>query len=233
MGIFRFDRDGPDRRVRGEAERARGWRRSAAASRPARPFAAHAADKPFIASMGIYVFSRDVLLDMLEQDGGTDFGREIIPAALGRYRVNALPVPRLLGRRRHDRRRSTTRTSCSTRPDAPFTLLRSAAADLHAPAPFLPGARSTTASVRDGRSSPRAATLDSARHRGIGRRHPDRRAAPDATIRARCCSAPTSTRPTTTRRRRGGAPRLGIGRDVVLDRVIVDKNARIGDGAGW
>jgi glucose-1-phosphate adenylyltransferase len=27
------------------------------------------------------------------------------------------------------------------------------------------------------------------------------------------------------------APRLGIGRDVVLDRVIVDKNARVGDGA--
>ena len=30
---------------------------------------------------------------------------------------------------------------------------------------------------------------------------------------------------------RGDGPRLGIGRDVVLDRVIVDKNARIGDGA--
>ena len=30
---------------------------------------------------------------------------------------------------------------------------------------------------------------------------------------------------------RGDRPRLGIGRDVVLDRVIVDKNARIGDGA--
>jgi glucose-1-phosphate adenylyltransferase len=26
-------------------------------------------------------------------------------------------------------------------------------------------------------------------------------------------------------------PRLGIGGDVVLDRVVVDKNARIGDGA--
>jgi glucose-1-phosphate adenylyltransferase len=25
-------------------------------------------------------------------------------------------------------------------------------------------------------------------------------------------------------------PRIGIGRDVILDRVIVDKNARIGDG---
>jgi glucose-1-phosphate adenylyltransferase len=30
---------------------------------------------------------------------------------------------------------------------------------------------------------------------------------------------------------RGGRPRLGVGRDVVLDTVIVDKNARIGDGA--
>ena len=31
--------------------------------------------------------------------------------------------------------------------------------------------------------------------------------------------------------RQAGQPPLGIGRDVVLDRVIVDKNARIGDGA--
>jgi len=30
---------------------------------------------------------------------------------------------------------------------------------------------------------------------------------------------------------RGNAPRLGVGRGVVLDRVIVDKNARIGEGA--
>jgi glucose-1-phosphate adenylyltransferase len=28
-----------------------------------------------------------------------------------------------------------------------------------------------------------------------------------------------------------GLPALGIGKDVVLDRVIIDKNARIGDGA--
>jgi glucose-1-phosphate adenylyltransferase len=30
---------------------------------------------------------------------------------------------------------------------------------------------------------------------------------------------------------RGNAPKLGIGKNVVLDRVIVDKNARVGDGA--
>jgi glucose-1-phosphate adenylyltransferase len=38
--------------------------------------------------MGIYVFSRDVLLDAL-RDPGIDFGREIIPASLGRRRVSA------------------------------------------------------------------------------------------------------------------------------------------------
>src|SRR5713101_1093032 len=44
---------------------------------------------PFVASMGVYVFSRDVLLEAIEQEGATDFGRQIIPAALGRYRVHA------------------------------------------------------------------------------------------------------------------------------------------------
>ena len=34
-----------------------------------------------MASMGIYVFSRQVLLDMLEREPGHDFGRELIPRA--------------------------------------------------------------------------------------------------------------------------------------------------------
>jgi glucose-1-phosphate adenylyltransferase len=44
-------------------------------------------DKPFVASMGIYVFSREVLLEILEQPG-IDFGKEIIPKALGNHAVN-------------------------------------------------------------------------------------------------------------------------------------------------
>lgn len=40
-------------------------------------------------SMGIYVFSRDVLFETLDRDNAADFGREIIPAALGRYRVQS------------------------------------------------------------------------------------------------------------------------------------------------
>ena len=38
--------------------------------------------------MGIYVFSRDVLLEILEQPG-IDFGREILPKALATHRVNS------------------------------------------------------------------------------------------------------------------------------------------------
>src|SRR5262249_50058060 len=52
-------------------------------------FGSRTPDTPFIASMGIYVFSRDVLLDLVHSEGATDFGRQVIPAALGRYRVHA------------------------------------------------------------------------------------------------------------------------------------------------
>ena len=51
-------------------------------------FTTHNAEKPYVASMGIYVFSRQVLLDVLEEPG-IDFGREIIPAALSRFTVQA------------------------------------------------------------------------------------------------------------------------------------------------
>ena len=34
-------------------------------------------DKPFVASMGIYLFSREVLLEILEQPG-VDFGRRLL-----------------------------------------------------------------------------------------------------------------------------------------------------------
>jgi len=49
-----------------------------------------------LASMGIYVFSRDFLYKMLKQDAGVekshhDFGKDIIPRALEHYRVAAFP----------------------------------------------------------------------------------------------------------------------------------------------
>ncbi|NDG74265.1 MAG: glucose-1-phosphate adenylyltransferase [Synechococcaceae bacterium WB8_1B_136] len=47
--------------------------------------AEEAIKRPYLASMGIYVFSRDTLFDLLAKNpSATDFGKEIIPAALER-----------------------------------------------------------------------------------------------------------------------------------------------------
>jgi glucose-1-phosphate adenylyltransferase len=88
MGIFRFGRDGQivGFEEKPSAERLGQIGRSipSGATIPG-----YTPEKPFIASMGIYVFSRDVLLDILKESDAQDFGREIIPAALNTHRVNA------------------------------------------------------------------------------------------------------------------------------------------------
>ncbi len=46
--------------------------------------------RPFLASMGIYVFNYNRLVELLETDNSwVDFGREIIPAAIEKYTVQA------------------------------------------------------------------------------------------------------------------------------------------------
>src|SRR6266849_6581443 len=50
-----------------------------------------AATRPFLASMGIYAFRKDVMRQLLleEMPDAVDFGREIIPETLARYNVQA------------------------------------------------------------------------------------------------------------------------------------------------
>ncbi len=45
------------------------------------------AEKPYMASMGIYVFSTKHLSEVLTQNSGTDFGKHIIPAAMKKSRI--------------------------------------------------------------------------------------------------------------------------------------------------
>lgn len=48
------------------------------------------ASRPFLASMGIYVFNYDRMAELLQADPSwVDFGREIIPAAIEKYNVQA------------------------------------------------------------------------------------------------------------------------------------------------
>lgn len=46
-------------------------------------------DKPFLASMGIYVFNRGLLVRLLTGEKGEDFGRHIIPSAISQLNVKA------------------------------------------------------------------------------------------------------------------------------------------------
>lgn len=45
--------------------------------------------KKFLASMGIYIFNKEVLFDLLQNSSGIDFGREIIPEALKKNKTYA------------------------------------------------------------------------------------------------------------------------------------------------
>ncbi len=57
---------------------------------PNKPIGGHAPGAPFLASMGIYVFAPEVLLELLKSHPDKhDFGKEIIPAALDEYRMAA------------------------------------------------------------------------------------------------------------------------------------------------
>jgi len=42
---------------------------------------------PFLASMGIYIFNKDVLIDVLESNREEDFGKQIIPASIKTHQV--------------------------------------------------------------------------------------------------------------------------------------------------
>jgi len=51
---------------------------------------AEAEQRPFLASMGIYVFNYPKLIELLKTDHSwVDFGKEIIPAAIGKHNVQA------------------------------------------------------------------------------------------------------------------------------------------------
>jgi glucose-1-phosphate adenylyltransferase len=88
LGIFRFDRSGQIVGFEEKPSRDR-LEEIGQSIPPGGVVPGHITHKPFLASMGVYVFSRDVLIDILERDESKDFGREIIPAALGQFRVHA------------------------------------------------------------------------------------------------------------------------------------------------
>ena len=227
MGIFRFDRAGQIVAFEEKPNAAR-LAEIGRSIPEGSTFGAHSADKPYVASMGIYVFSRDVLLEVLEAENHKDFGREIIPAALGQYRVNSYLF------RGYWADVGTVDAFYDanimlTRPGAPFKFY-DPRCPIYTHPRFLPGARLSDCTVHEAIIAEGAylerSTIDQSI---IGIRT---NIQSGATIRRSVLLGADFFQADGDQPATGNdTPRLGIGRDVVLDRVIVDKNARIGDGA--
>jgi glucose-1-phosphate adenylyltransferase len=223
MGIFRFAQDG---QISAFEEKPKPPRlKEIGRSIPeGATFAQHTDEQPFMASMGIYVFSRKALLEMLDREPGYDFGREVIPNALGKYRVK----PFLYRGYWADVGTIESFYEANVmlgRPAAPFRFW-----DLRRPIyshlRHLPASRMTDCHIRDSMIAD-GSYMD--------RCHIDRSV---VGLRTMIYSGTRVTNsvllgadwyedladPTV-------GQGLGIGRDCVLDRVIVDKNARIGDGS--
>jgi glucose-1-phosphate adenylyltransferase len=223
MGIFRFDRDGTivAFEEKPKPDRLKAIGRSIP---PDSTFAEHTDEQPFMASMGVYVFTRRVLQEMLAREPGVDFGRELIPNALGKYRVK----PYLY------RGYWADVGTIESFYDANVMLGRAAAPfrfwdpqrPIYTHLRHLPGSRLTDCHVRDSivadgcfldRCEIDESVVGIRSHIGAGAR----------ITRSALLGADfyEDGNP------HDGLPALGIGRDVVVERAIIDKNARIGDGA--
>jgi glucose-1-phosphate adenylyltransferase len=221
MGIFRFDALG---HINGFEEKPDAARLAEMKSSVPRGGAVGGLtpDKPFVASMGIYVFSRDVLLDILKRPG-IDFGKEIIPAALGSLGVHAYLY------RGYWADVGTIEAFYDaniqlTRAGAPFNFFHPHR-PIYTHPRFLPATRVYDSRLDDSIIA-EGCYLENCQIRNsvVG-------------IRTRVGHGATITRAVLLgadyyqdEDARDGRVDLGIGRNVVLDRVIVDKNARIADG---
>ncbi|MEX1129010.1 MAG: glucose-1-phosphate adenylyltransferase [Vicinamibacterales bacterium] len=220
MGIFHFDTDG---QIAGFEEKPQAPRLAQIGSSVPHGSTAGGVtpDKPFVASMGIYVFSREVLLEILRRPG-IDFGKEIIPASLGTHRVH----PYIYRGYWADVGTIEAFYDANiqlTRRGAPFNFYHPRF-PIYTHPRFLPGTRAhdcriNASIVAEGCFLDQCEIRDSV----VGiRTHIDRGSTVTRSVLLGADGYEEETPASDVR--------LGIGRDVVLDRVIVDKNARIADG---
>jgi glucose-1-phosphate adenylyltransferase len=226
MGIFRFDHSGQivafEEKPQADRLAEIGHSIPKGAS-----FGGHSVDKPFIASMGVYVFSRDVLLEAIEQENAADFGRQIIPAALGGYKVHAHLFRGYwadVGTVASFYDANIMLTSAG----APFKFY-DPRSPIYTHARFLPGARLSDCVARDAIIAEGCYVDRATIERSVVGIRTNIQAG--ATISRSVLLGADFYDADSGAPARGANPRLGIGCNVVLDRVIVDKNARIGDGA--
>jgi glucose-1-phosphate adenylyltransferase len=185
-------------------------------------------DRPYMASMGVYVFRQDVLRELLEGSDAEDFGRQIIPAAIERLRVYAFPFDGYwedIG----TVRAFYAANLALTLPDPPFDFY-DPRHPIYTRPRFLPPSRADGCDLERTVLAEGCLLQDSdLRESVIGLRSiigPDVRVTRTVMMGADFYETPERK----AENRRLGRPDVGIGRGCIIEGVIIDKNARIGEG---
>jgi glucose-1-phosphate adenylyltransferase len=175
-----------------------------------------------LASMGIYVFNRDVLIELLD-NRLSDFGKHVIPAAIGARKVFAHVF------QGYWEDIGTIRAFFDAHLDMTVELPRFSFFD--APAPIFTRPRWLPGSKINGGSIDHAMLSDGCIINGARIEHSV------VGIRSIIGSGTTLSRTIMMGgddyeplgAPAGGIPRIGIGKNVRIENAIIDKNARIGD----
>jgi glucose-1-phosphate adenylyltransferase len=177
----------------------------------------------FQASMGIYLFNRDVLIECLRNDLA-DFGKHVIPQSIERYNVRAYIF------QGYWEDIGTVRAFYEANLDLTDIVPEYSFFDANAPIythpRFLPGSKVNGASLRQAIISDGCIISDAHLERCvIGVRSIIQSG---ATIRDSIVMGADYFEQ--DRQVDEKQPAIGIGRNCVIDRAIIDKNARIADG---
>ena len=182
-------------------------------------------DKPYLASMGIYVFRTDLLFEVLKSEGD-DFGKDVLPNALADYRLMGYVYDGYWADIGTIRRFYEVNLEMAL-PDRPFDFY-TPGRPIYSRARFLPatavyGARIENALLADGCHVADARIS----HAVIGLRS---QIGPKAVIRSSVLMGADyyETEADRAENRRLDRPDIGIGEGTVIEGAIVDKNARIG-----
>lgn len=182
-------------------------------------------DKPYLASMGIYVFRTDLLFDVLKSEGD-DFGKDVLPNALADYRLMGYVYDGYWADIGTIRRFYEANLEMAL-PDRPFDFY-TPGRPIYSRARFLPatavyGARIENALLADGCHVADARISQAV----IGLRS---QIGPKAVIRSSVLMGADyyETEADRSENRRLDRPDIGIGEGTVIEGAIVDKNARIG-----
>ena len=185
-------------------------------------------DKPYLASMGIYLFRADMLRQVLEESDAEDFGKQIIPAAIESLRVYAFPFDGYwedIG----TIRALYEANLALTLPNPPFDFY-DPKHPIYSRPRFLPSSRADDCHLeRVVLTEGCLIEKSDVRESVLGLRSIIR----PGTQVTRTVMMGADFYETLDRKaenRRQGRPDVGIGRGSIVEQAIIDKNARIGEG---